>query len=89
LRGPFPPALPEDADYRYFVAPQRIEYRGFRNGTVVDGRFIPGGLFLAKSLFTTFPSAGASRNDYGGNARRMAVFRVTTVEGSGKEAVLF
>ncbi len=59
----FPPGIytleAEDVDYRYFVSPQKIEYRIFRNGTAVDARFIPGGLFLAKSPLTARPPAGA------------------------------
>ena len=42
----------ENEDYRYFRAPAPIEMRILDGGKVVDGRDIPGGLALAKSLYT-------------------------------------
>jgi hypothetical protein len=48
----------EDDDYLYYKAPQQIEYRVFRDGKVVDGRFLPGGIYLSKSLSILNP-AGA------------------------------
>jgi len=48
----------EDDEYYYFAAPKDIEYRVFRDGKVVDGRFMPGGLFLGKVFLKAVP-AGA------------------------------
>jgi hypothetical protein len=48
----------EDDEYRYFRAPSDVEYRIFRDGRAVDGRFMPGGLFLGKTIWKAVP-AGA------------------------------
>jgi hypothetical protein len=48
----------EDSEYRYFRAPSRIEYRVLQNGQVTDDHFMPGGLFLSKTLINLVP-AGA------------------------------
>ncbi len=47
----------EDAEYYYFMAPEDIEYKIFKEGKVVDSRKIPGGLFY-KKIFHIIP-AGA------------------------------
>jgi hypothetical protein len=46
----------EDDEYYYFASPKEIEYRVFQEGKVVDGRSIPGGLFLGKRLFKMVPA---------------------------------
>ncbi len=48
----------EDDDYVYYRAPDQIEYRVFKNGAVVDGRFMPGGIYFNKALISLVP-AGA------------------------------
>ena len=48
----------EDAEYYYFRSPSPLEYRIFQNGSLTDGRFMPGGLFLSKALINMVP-AGA------------------------------
>ena len=48
----------EDKEYYYFRAPRDIEYRVFEDGRVVDGNFMPGGLYLGKKLLMMVP-AGA------------------------------
>ena len=48
----------EDADYLYFRAPAAIEHRILKDGAVIDGRDIPGGLMLSKHLISLVP-AGA------------------------------
>jgi hypothetical protein len=48
----------EDDDYLYYRAPQKIEYRVFKNGAVVDGRFLPGGIYFSNA-FLSLVLAGA------------------------------
>ena len=48
----------EDGVYYYFAAPTPIEYRIFKGGQAVDGRFIPGGLAIAKGGIHLVPAAG-------------------------------
>ena len=48
----------EDETYLYFAAPAPLEYRVFSGGKPVDGRFIPGGLAIAKNTFRVVPAAG-------------------------------
>ncbi len=43
----------EDADYWYFRAPSPIEMRLLEDGRPTGGPDVPGGLALAKALFTT------------------------------------
>lgn len=52
------PIEAEDGEYLYFKAPKELEYRIFKNGEVIDGRLIPGGMCLNKNLFSMIP-AGA------------------------------
>jgi hypothetical protein len=51
----------EDSEYRYFRAPDKIEYRTLKGSQVIDDLFIPGGLFLSKRTFDLVP-AGAYRS---------------------------
>jgi hypothetical protein len=48
----------EDSDYIYFHAPAEIEYRTLQGGSVTGDRFMPGGVFLAKTAINLVP-AGA------------------------------
>lgn len=58
----FPPGLyvleAEDADYLYFRSPKPLELRIFKDGKMVDGRDIPGGIMLTKHLLSLVPGAG-------------------------------
>jgi hypothetical protein len=58
----FPPGVyvleAEDADYRYFRSPAPLEIRIFKDGKIVDGRNIPGGIMLTKHIYSLIPGAG-------------------------------
>ena len=56
----------EDADYLYYRAPDRIEYRVFQSGQVKAQRFMPGGIYFSKALITLVP-AGAYLSSDGTN----------------------
>lgn len=57
----FPPGTyvleAEDADYWYLRSPAPLEFRIFKDGTVIDARNIPGGIMIAKR-FSMVPGAG-------------------------------
>lgn len=46
----------ENDQYLYFRAPQPIEMRVLKDGQIVDGRDIPGGLALAKGTLNPVPA---------------------------------
>jgi hypothetical protein len=48
----------EDAGYYYFASPEPLEYRIFKNGQAVDGRFIPGGIAFARPGLHLVAAAG-------------------------------
>jgi hypothetical protein len=58
----FPPGVyfleAEDADYLYFRSSKPLELRTFKEGKMVDGRDIPGGLMLSKHPISMIPGAG-------------------------------
>lgn len=53
----------EDEVYRYFAAPAPLEYRVFQGGKPVDGRFIRGGLALAKQTLRMVPASAYMNSD--------------------------
>lgn len=60
------PLVAEDSEYLFYSAPKDIEMRTFSNGNLTEKRASPGGMFIAKSSFSTEP-AGAYV-DEGGNS---------------------
>lgn len=58
----FPPGTyvleAEDDSYWYFRAPAPLEFRVFRSRRLTDGRDIPGGLMLGKSIVRLVPAGG-------------------------------
>ena len=58
----FPPGTyvleAEDADYWYLRSSAPLEFRVFKNGQMVDGRNIPGGLMIGKTWLRMVPAAG-------------------------------
>jgi hypothetical protein len=58
----FPPGTyvleAEDSDYLYFHSSAPLEMRLFKDGKIVDGHDIPGGIMLSKRLLTRIPAAG-------------------------------
>ena len=48
----------EDADYLYFRSTSPLEMRVFKDGKVVDGHDIPGGIMLSKRFLSRIPAAG-------------------------------
>ena len=67
----------EDSRYWYFHAPAPLELRTFKAGKMVDGRNIPGGIMLAKSITKnlTLPAAGYIDND-GPAGGKMVVWKM-------------
>jgi hypothetical protein len=50
------PIESEDSEYRYFRAPNMIEYRTLHDGKVTSDYFIPGGFVLSKRAFDLVPA---------------------------------
>lgn len=73
----FPPGTyvleAEDDDYWYLRSIKPIEFRVFKDGRVADGREIPGGIMIGKSLIRTIPAA-AYIDDEG--ATKMMVWKL-------------
>jgi hypothetical protein len=63
----------EDKEYFYFMAPDDLEFRSFKDGQTVDVKFVAGGLFLSKERLNMVPG-GAYRND--GNTKKTLLWKL-------------
>ena len=63
----------EDSDYLYFRSSAPLEMRVFKDGKVVDGHDIPGGIMLSKRFLTRIPAAGYINDD---GASKMMVWKL-------------
>ena len=53
----------EDADYLYYRAPERIEFRIFADGQVQKQGFIPGGIYVSKAFIALVPAGVYQTSD--------------------------
>lgn len=53
----------EDADYLYYRAPERFEYRIFQDGQVKDARFLQGGIYMSKAFIALAPAGAYLSSD--------------------------